>query len=255
MAKRDPNPNSALKVFTDAFLKKLAVPKGKTSNGKERKDIVIFEPRSGLGVRKQAETGVTSFLIQLRLPDGRRWRETLRPPYPHLSLADARAALQVRTGDIARGLDPYAEREAAAAEREAKREAEAAAKAKAEADQFTLRMLLREWDHLALVHRRKSYAVKALRSIEKTFPKMIDLPVARLTAKRWRPLSTWRSTRADLRQPSWPLPRCTRCTDGPRNAASSPTTSCSAFRCRKADPRASGPSTRTSAAACSAPLA
>ncbi len=110
MAKRDPNPNpvrkrtsSAPETFTDAFLRKLTVPKGKTSNGKERKDIVIFEPRSGLGVRK-TDMGAVSFLIQLRLPDGRRWRETLRPQWPHLSLADARRALQVRTGDIARPL-------------------------------------------------------------------------------------------------------------------------------------------------------
>lgn len=91
-----PRTSSAPALFTDAFLRKLAVPKG-------RRDIVIFERRSGLGVRKQAETGVTSFLIQLRLPDGRRWRETLHPPYPHLSLADARRAPQVRTGDIAVG--------------------------------------------------------------------------------------------------------------------------------------------------------
>ena len=85
--------------FTDAFLRRLTVPKGK-------KDIVIFEHRSGLGVRK-TDRGAVSFLIRLHLPDGRRWRETLRPQWPHLSLADARRASQVRTGDIAVGLDPF----------------------------------------------------------------------------------------------------------------------------------------------------
>ncbi len=69
---------------------------------------MIFEHRSGLGVRK-TDRGAVSFLMQLRLPDGGRWRETLHPQWPHLSLADARRALQVRTGDIAVGLDPFAD--------------------------------------------------------------------------------------------------------------------------------------------------
>ena len=174
-----PRTSSAPDTFTDAFLRKLTVPKG-------RKDIVVFERRSGLGVRKQAETGVTSFLIQLRLPDGRRWRETLRPPYPHLSLADARRALKVRTGDIAVGLDPFAEREEAAKELEAKRAEKAALKQKAVDDEFTLRVLMRRWDHHALAHRRASYALKALRSIEMTFPALIDKPVAEIDRKTVR---------------------------------------------------------------------
>ena len=81
-----PRKTSRPSILTTLTCKQAHGPEGKTSNGKERKDIVIFERRSGLGVRKQAETGVTRFLIQLRLPDGRRWRETLRPPDPHLSL-------------------------------------------------------------------------------------------------------------------------------------------------------------------------
>lgn len=181
-----PRKTSTPDIFTNAFLKKLAVPKGATKGNKPRKDIVIFEPRSGLGVRKQAETGVTSFLIQLRLPDGRRWRETLRPPWPHLSLADARRALQVRTGDIAVGLDPFVEREEAAKELEAKRAERAALKQKAVDDQFTLRVLMRRWDHHALVHRRRSYAVRALRAIELTFPALMDKPVAEIDRKTVR---------------------------------------------------------------------
>jgi hypothetical protein len=108
-------PSSSPEGFTDAFLRDLAVPPG-------RKDIVAFEPRSGLGVRK-TDMGAVSFLIQLRQRDGRRWRETLRPQWPHLNIADAHRALQVRIGELASGLDLIE----AAAELEAKREASAAA--------------------------------------------------------------------------------------------------------------------------------
>jgi hypothetical protein len=168
----------APKVFTDAFLKKLAVPKG-------RKDIVLFEDGSGLGVRK-TDRGAVSFLIQIRSRDGRRWRETLKTSWPTLTIAAARDALKVRAAELALGVDPFEERQTAAAELEAKREVEAAAKAKAEADEFTLRVLMRRWDHHALAHRRASYAVRALRAIELTFPKMIDMPVAEIDRKTVR---------------------------------------------------------------------
>jgi integrase len=39
---------------------------------------------------------------------------------------------------------------------------------------------MRKWDHLALAYRRKSYAIRALRSIELTFPAMIDQLVAEI---------------------------------------------------------------------------
>ena len=117
--------------LTDACLKKVKPPPGK-------RDIVLFEDRTGLGVRVQ-ESGIISFVVQIRMPDGRRFRETLRPPYPGLSVAKARAAAQARAGEIALGLDPLEERAAAAAEREAKAEVGRLAKIKAEEDRFTLR--------------------------------------------------------------------------------------------------------------------
>ncbi len=150
------------------------------------KEITLFERSTGLGVRVNADASVISFLIQLRLSDGRRWRETLRPPFPGLSVAQARAAAHARAGDIAVGVDPFEERAAAAAERQEKRDAEAAAKAKAEADAFTLRGLMRLWDRRLLAERRKSYAVNALRSIERTFPALIDRPVTDLARKEVR---------------------------------------------------------------------
>ena len=68
---------------------------------------MIFEHRSGLGVRK-TDRGAVSFLMQLRLPDGGRWRATLHPQWPRLDLADA-PSVRVRTDDIAVGLDPFAD--------------------------------------------------------------------------------------------------------------------------------------------------
>ena len=178
MAKRDPSSKTARR-FTDDFIKRMKVPPG-------RKDLVLFEDGSGLGVRK-TDRGVVSFLIQLRIRDksGRRWRETIGR-WPTLTVAAARDALKVRAADLALGVDPYAEREAAVAEREAKREAKVAAKAKTEADAFTLRVLMRRWDHHALEHRRKSYATRALRSIELTFQKMMDQPMSEITRKTVR---------------------------------------------------------------------
>ena len=105
----------APKVFTGAFLKKLAVPR-------DKKDIVLFDDGTGLGVRK-TDRGVISFLIQIRLRDGRRWRETFKTSWPTLTIAAARDALKVRAAGLALGVDPFEEREAATAEREASREA------------------------------------------------------------------------------------------------------------------------------------
>ena len=126
--------------FHRRFPEKLAVPR-------DKKDIVLFDDGTGLGVRK-TDRGVISFLIQIRLRDGRRWRETFKTSWPTLTIAAARDALKVRAAGLALGVDPFEEREAATAEREASREA--AAKAKAEADEFTLRVLMRRWDHQLL---------------------------------------------------------------------------------------------------------
>jgi hypothetical protein len=88
----------APKVFTDAFLKKLAVPR-------DKKDIVLFDDGTGLGVRK-SDRGVISFLIQIRLRDGRRWRETFKTSWPTLTIAAARDALKVRAAGLALGSIP-----------------------------------------------------------------------------------------------------------------------------------------------------
>jgi hypothetical protein len=74
-----------------------------------------------------------SFIPQLRLNDGSRYRETIGP-YGKLTIEAAREAVQALAGDIAKGVDP----------RLKAREAEAAARAAAEAEEaakFTVRAL------------------------------------------------------------------------------------------------------------------
>lgn len=80
--------------FSDAYLAKLKVPEGK-------REFIQFEAGTGLGVRASA-TGNISFIIQTRLKDGRRWRETLKP-WGALTVEDARGIAQQRNADAARG--------------------------------------------------------------------------------------------------------------------------------------------------------
>ena len=126
--------------FTDAYIAKLEVPNG-------RHELVVFETGTGLGVRVSA-SGYVGFLVQLRLKDGSRWRETLGG-YGKITTEQARAAVQSLAGDIAKGIDP----------RQKRIEQEAAARAKAaaeEAGKFTLRLLIERWRRDRLSTRRSN---------------------------------------------------------------------------------------------------
>jgi integrase len=107
-----------------------------------------------------------SFIVQLRLESGRRWRETLGA-YGKLTLETARAAAKKMSADDALGIDLY----------ERRAEAEAAAKAAAEAAQaekLTLRALVERWKREHLTGRRQSYARRAYRVIERNFPQLLE---------------------------------------------------------------------------------
>jgi integrase len=161
--------SAAPQRITDAWLSRFrAHPPGKVTTFFER-------DRTGLGVRINADATNISFLIQIRMPDKTRYRETLRPSWPGLTAAAARSAAQARGGEVALGFDPSDERKAARAEKEAA--------AKAGEDKLTLRILMRRWDRERLIERRKSYAVTALRALEMTFPHLLDQPVTEITRK------------------------------------------------------------------------
>jgi integrase len=156
--------------FTDQFISKLKVPPGAAN-------VTVFEARTGLGIRKSA-AGAVSFVCQLRLRDGRRWRQTVGS-YGKLTIAAAREAVQVMAGDIAKNIDPFAEAEKA---REAAKEA-AAAK---EAERFTLRVLVKRWERDHLSGRRYQYAKRAVANVTRAFADLMDTPAAKITRREVR---------------------------------------------------------------------
>ena len=150
--------------FTDAFLKKVKVPKG-------RREVIQFEANTGLGVRVSAKN--ISFIVQTRLKDGRRWRETLGA-YGALTIADARSIAQERSADAKRG-----GKDGDLFKKHADEIAEA--RLSANARKFTLRALIERWKRDHLSQRRRDYSVRAFAYIERRFVKLLDRPAASLT--------------------------------------------------------------------------
>jgi integrase len=150
--------------FSDAFLQKLKMPDGK-------RKVIQFEAGTGLGVRVSAN-GIF-FIVQLPLPDGKRYRGAIGA-YGKLTIDEARRAVQALAGDIARGVNP----------KQKQAEAEAAAKAKAEAAEvkkFTARVLVERWRRDRLTAKRPAYALRAYRSVERMFGGLLNTPATALT--------------------------------------------------------------------------
>ena len=82
--------------FTDAFINKLKLPEGK-------REVIQFEAGTGLGIRV-SQTGQVSFIVQLKLADGGRHRQTFGS-YGKLTIDAARKAAQALAGKIAMGID------------------------------------------------------------------------------------------------------------------------------------------------------
>jgi integrase len=158
--------------FTDNYLKTLKPEPGK------REKIVFERSSSGLGVRVSASN--VSFIVQLRLEDGSRWRSVLGQWGSKLTVEAARKAVQALAGDIARGVDPRLKR----------REAEARAKAEAEeaeANRLTVRVLLDLWRKKHLVpNRAPGYAKRAASSVERHFRGLLHRPAGSITKKEVR---------------------------------------------------------------------
>ncbi|CAK0750282.1 Site-specific recombinase XerD [Azospirillaceae bacterium] len=133
-----------------------------------RKDRLVFdEIQQGLAVRVTAG-GSKTYLCQFTVSGSKR-----RIPLGAcnaLSLAAAREAAQSIMGDVAKGLDPAAERKDAATR----------AKAQQDRDMLTLAVLVDTWSDLHLATKRPRYAAEAVRAIHNAFSKQLDIPAAML---------------------------------------------------------------------------
>jgi integrase len=133
-----------------------------------KRDMLVFDDEQrGLGVRVTASGGKT-YLAQYNWHGQKR-----RIPLGNcnaVSLAKARDAVRAIMGDVARGVDPAAERKKAAVE----------ARLRAAHEALTLSALLSDWQALHLASKRPSYAVEAVRALRNAFPRYLDLPAADL---------------------------------------------------------------------------
>ena len=141
--------------LTERKIETLAVEHG-------RKDRLVFDDaQRGLAVRVTASGGRT-YLCQYTL-HGHKWRVPLGA-CSAVSLYRAREAAAAIMGDVAKGLNPAAERkEAAAAER-----------ARRVRDRLTVRVLIDDWNRLHLAERRPSYAAEAVRALHCAFAAHLD---------------------------------------------------------------------------------
>jgi integrase len=151
--------------FSDAFMKKIKDRREEYLNG--RREVIQFEDSTGLGIRV-SQSGQISFIVQLKLKDGSRHRETLGA-YGKLTIEAARQAAQAIAGKIAMGVDLQQERAEAEAKVKAKAEAE-------EAKKFTVAVLIDQWRRRHLNAQRPQYALRAFRNVERTFKTLLKTP-------------------------------------------------------------------------------
>jgi integrase len=150
--------------LTDRFLAGFKVAPG-------RKDRLAFDAGCpGLGVRATTK-GTKSFIVQWTDPATKRKVREPLGVWGSLTIDQAREAARVRLGQVAKGLNPRAERLRVRAEAERER-AETV---------LTFNALVTEWETLHLVHRRPRYAAEAARAIRQGLTSLLKRPAARIT--------------------------------------------------------------------------
>ena len=150
--------------FTDRTLKGLRVDPGK-------KDRLVFDSDCpGLGVRVTAR-GTRSFICQWTDPATRQKRREPIGVWGSITIEQARAAARARLGQVAKGIDPAAERRT----RKEKAEAE-----RAEA-KLSLDGLISDWAKKHLTQKRPRYAAEAVRALRYAFADYLKQPAARLS--------------------------------------------------------------------------
>ena len=133
-----------------------------------KRDMLVFDDEQrGLGVRVTASGGKT-FLAQYAF-HGQKRRIPLGS-CSAVSLAKARDAVRAIMGEVAKGIDPAAERKKAAVE----------AHRQAAHDALTLASLLEDWRSLHLASKRPAYAAEAVRAMRYAFDRYLDFPAADL---------------------------------------------------------------------------
>lgn len=152
--------------LTDRFIKSLVLAAG-------QKDRLVFDDEvRGLGVRVTAK-GTKAFIVQWTdKATGRKVREPVGV-WGSITVEQARDAARSKLGDVAKGVDPAAERK--------RKQAEAAAE-KAE-NALSLDALLTAWAELHLVRRRPRYAAEAVRTVRLAFASHLKAPAIRLSRK------------------------------------------------------------------------
>jgi integrase len=150
--------------FTDRFLAAQKIERG-------RKDRLIFDTTCpGLGVRVTAK-GTRTFIAQWTDPATKRKVREPLGVWGNLTIEMAREAVRARLGEVAKGINPGAERARKRVEAERQR---------AEAS-FTFDVLIDEWATLHLAQRRNRYRTEAVRAIKYAFFGLLKRPAARIT--------------------------------------------------------------------------
>jgi integrase len=149
--------------FSERYLAGLKLEAG-------RKDRLVFDSECrGLGVRVTPKA--RAFIVQWTDPATKR---KVREPiglWGSITIEQARAAARARLGDVAKGINPRAERLRVRRDAELER-AEMA---------LSFNALVEEWAALHLIHRRERYRTEAVRAILHAFPDLLKLPAARIT--------------------------------------------------------------------------
>lgn len=150
--------------FTDRSLKSLALAPG-------QKDLVRFDDDCpGLGVRLTGK-GTRAFLVQWTDPATKRKVREPLGVWGNITIDQARTAVRARLGDVAKGVDPAAER----ARRKAAAEKERADNA------LSLDALISEWADRHLSGRRPRYRQETQRALRVAFASHLKKPASKLT--------------------------------------------------------------------------
>jgi integrase len=160
--------------FTDRLVSSLKPEAGK-------QDRMHFDTEvKGLGVRV-GRSGAKTFILQARTRTGRAWRAPLGR-FPTLNVVQARTRAKELIGELAKGRDPFAERE-----QERNRPPD-----------YTVSMAIEDWRAYRAAHGSQRYATKAARTLLAALAGRLDQPAAALSRSEIGAIwASWRGQRAE----------------------------------------------------------